>query len=106
VQTIKACIVSMEYKIKNNDGKKEVATLAESYSDAEKVKHLFENTLGWDKDDVKTFQDKAIHLKNLSDKIDDHIMELKITAKISAKYNQQQFNVFAFIGHGVINEKD
>jgi hypothetical protein len=38
VHTMKACIVSMEYKIKNNDGKKEVATLAESNNDAEKVK--------------------------------------------------------------------
>jgi len=55
VHTMKACIVSMEYAIKNNDGKKEVTTLAESYKDAEKVKQLFENTLGWDKDDVSTF---------------------------------------------------
>jgi hypothetical protein len=47
VHTMKACIVSMEYKTKNNDGKKEVATLAESYKDAEKVKQLFEKTLGW-----------------------------------------------------------
>jgi len=38
VHTMKACIVSMEYKIKNNDGKHEVATLAESYKDAEKIK--------------------------------------------------------------------
>ena len=38
VHTMKACIVSMEYKIKNNDGKKEVATLGESNKDAEKVK--------------------------------------------------------------------
>jgi hypothetical protein len=52
---MKACIVSMEYAIKNNDGKKEVDTLAESYKDAEKVKQLFESTLGWDKDDISTF---------------------------------------------------
>ena len=38
VHTMKACIVTMEYKIKNNDGKHEVATLAESYKDAEKIK--------------------------------------------------------------------
>jgi hypothetical protein len=52
---MKACIVSMEYAIKNNDGKKEVDKLAESYKDAEKVKQLFENTLGWDKDDISIF---------------------------------------------------
>jgi hypothetical protein len=50
---MKACIVSMKYEIKNTDGKQEVATLAESYKDAEKVKQLFETTLGWDKDDIK-----------------------------------------------------
>jgi len=48
VHTTKACIVSMEYKIKNNDGKKELLTLNESYPDAEKVNQLFQNTLGWD----------------------------------------------------------
>jgi hypothetical protein len=47
VRTMKACIVSMEYKIKNTDGKKEVPTLGESNKEAEKVNKLFENTLGW-----------------------------------------------------------
>jgi hypothetical protein len=32
-----------------------VPPLPESYKDAEKVRQLFENTLGWDKDDVSTF---------------------------------------------------
>jgi len=32
-----------------------VLPLPESYKDAEKVRQLFENTLGWDKDDVSTF---------------------------------------------------
>ena len=45
--TMKACIVSMEYKIKNTDGKKELKTLCESYGDAEKVNRLFTDTLGW-----------------------------------------------------------
>jgi hypothetical protein len=48
VQTTKACIVSMEYKNKNKDGTPTLAPLGEMYSDAEKVKQLIENTLGWD----------------------------------------------------------
>ena len=48
VQTTKACIVSMEYTNKNKDGTPKLAPLGEMYSDAEKVKQLLENTLGWD----------------------------------------------------------
>jgi hypothetical protein len=55
VGTMKACIVSMEYDIKRTDGKKEVDTIRESYADAEKMKLLLMNTLGWDSDDVSTF---------------------------------------------------
>jgi hypothetical protein len=80
IKTMKACIVSMEYKIKNNDGKKEVAPLGESYTDAKKVRKLFENTLGWNKDDVITFKDKMLHMKNLYNKIDNHIKNLKTIA--------------------------
>ena len=73
VHTMKACIVSMEYKIKNNDGKQEVATLAESYKDAEKMKQLFENTLGWDKDDVYTFKDSKVGIKKAYNNINNKI---------------------------------
>jgi hypothetical protein len=52
VQIMKACIVSMEYTIKNNDGTPKLQHLSEMYSDGEKVKQLFECTLGWDKKDV------------------------------------------------------
>jgi hypothetical protein len=85
VQTRKACIVSMDYKIKNKDETPDLQPLNESERDCEKVKELLEITLGWDKEDVKTFNDKSIHLMNLSDKIDNHIKELKITARQTAK---------------------
>jgi hypothetical protein len=52
VQTMKACIVSMEYTIKNNDGTPKLPELSKMYSDGEKVKQLFQYSLGWDKDDV------------------------------------------------------
>jgi hypothetical protein len=48
VQTTKACIVSMEYTNKNKDGTPKLSPLGEMYSDAAKVKQLFENTLGWE----------------------------------------------------------
>jgi hypothetical protein len=34
-----------------------LASLCESYADAEKVNQLLTNTLGWEKDDVKIFKD-------------------------------------------------
>ena len=55
LQSVKACIVSMEYTTKNADGTPKLAPLVEMYSDGEKVKQLFENTLGWDKGDIKQF---------------------------------------------------
>ena len=42
VHIMKACIVSMEYTNKNNDGTPKLPPLSEMYSDGEKVKQLFE----------------------------------------------------------------
>jgi hypothetical protein len=42
----------MEYTNKNNDGTPKLAPLGQMYSDGEKVRQLFENFLGWRKDDV------------------------------------------------------
>jgi hypothetical protein len=55
LQSVKACIVSMEYTNKNTDGTPTLAPLVEMYSDADKVKQLFENILGWHKEDISTF---------------------------------------------------
>ena len=55
LQSVKACIVSMEYTTKNADGTPTLAPLVEMYSDGEKVKKLFKDTLGWDEEDVTTF---------------------------------------------------
>ena len=77
---MKGCIVSMEYKTKNNDGKKEVAPLAESFKDAEKVKQLFENTLKWDSKNVLTFKDSNIGIKNVFTNINKHMQDLKAAA--------------------------
>ena len=99
----------MKYKntIKNEDGTPKLKELAESYDDGDKVQHLLKNTLGWDKEDVSTFQDNAaVHMKNLYGKIDIEIKELRTTAKRNAKLNAQHLSVFAFIGHGVINEQN
>jgi hypothetical protein len=59
VHSMKACVVSMEYAdtIKKDDGTSKLDKLGESYKDAEKVKQLFEYTLGWNKKDIKTFKD-------------------------------------------------
>jgi putative protein kinase ArgK-like GTPase of G3E family len=103
---MKGCIVSMEYKTKNNDGKQEVAALAESYKDADKVKDLFEKTLRWDSKNVSTFKDSNVGIKNVFNNINKHIYDLKAAASLTATDEEQQLNIFAFIGHGVINEKD
>jgi len=42
--------------------------------------------------------------KNVCDKIDNHIADLKVVANQTAKANAQNLNVFAFIGHGIIND--
>jgi hypothetical protein len=57
VHTMKLCIVSMEYKIKNKDKTPNLRQLNESYKDAEKVRDLFETTLGWDLNDITKFYD-------------------------------------------------
>jgi hypothetical protein len=44
-------------------------------------------------------------MRNLYDKINKHIGELKIASKLIAKENAHCLNVFAFIGHGVVNEE-
>ena len=56
---MKACIVSMEYSIKNKDEAPKVKQLHDSYSDAQKVNYLLTDTLRWDKDDVKIFKDTS-----------------------------------------------
>jgi hypothetical protein len=105
VQNMKACIVSMEYKIKNEENNTpQLNQLAQSYADAEKVSQLFLNTLKWPKDDVITFKDSYVSITNIHNKIDNHIKDLKSAAKIDAKEHTQQLNVLAFIGHGIINE--
>ena len=73
VHTTKACIVSMEYKIKNKDEIEKVKPLNESYADAERVVRLFRETLGWHDDDVKTFRDSNVGIKNIYYKINKHI---------------------------------
>jgi hypothetical protein len=55
VHEMKACIVSMEYKIKNLDNTPQLKVLGQSYADAEKVSQLFLNTLKWEEDDVVKF---------------------------------------------------
>ena len=56
VHTTKACIVSMEYKIRNNNEvTQKFKPLGESYKDAQKVERLLKFTLGWDKEDVISF---------------------------------------------------
>jgi hypothetical protein len=81
-----------------------LAPIGESYADGEKVKQLLTKTLGWDQEDVKTFKDSHLGIKRIYDKIDNEIKELKNLAHRTAKYNAQHLNVFAFIGHGIINE--
>jgi hypothetical protein len=48
LHTTKACIVSMEYSIKNEDKTPKLDPLSLSNDDAEKVNRLFTKTLGWD----------------------------------------------------------
>jgi hypothetical protein len=81
-------------------------TLNESYPDAEKVNQLFRNTLGWDESDVITLKDTNLKIKNLYGTITKQIQDLKTAASLTTKENAQHVNVFAFIGHGVINEKN
>jgi hypothetical protein len=70
------------------------------------VNQLLTKTLGWNRDDVSSFKDSPVLIKNLYDRIDNEIKDLKSVAKRIAKFNAQHLNVFAFIGHGVINEKN
>ena len=46
--SMKACIVSMDYTIKNDDKTPILKPLNESYGDAKKVNQLLVETLGWD----------------------------------------------------------
>jgi hypothetical protein len=62
---MKACIVSMEYNIKNRDLTPKIKPLDESYGDAEKVYKLLTETLGWEKRDVITFKDGRYTMRNL-----------------------------------------
>jgi hypothetical protein len=55
VGTMKATIVSMEYKNNKSDDFEKFKPLSESYGDAEKVVRLFEKTLEWSKNDVSHF---------------------------------------------------
>ena len=50
IHSMKACIVGMEYSdtIKKDDGTSKLDKLGESYKDAEKVKKLLVETLGWE----------------------------------------------------------
>ena len=78
--------MSMKYTYKNKDGTPKLDKLDESYDAGDKVYDLLKNTLGWDKEDVLTFKDNAAaQMKNLYGKIDNHIKELKITARQNAK---------------------
>ena len=85
VYTMSACIVSMEYKIKNEDGTPKSLPLGESYADAEKADNLLTKTLGWDRNDVWTFKDSKVGIKNIYDKIENEIKELKSSANRIAK---------------------
>jgi hypothetical protein len=101
---MKACIVSMKYNIKNKDETPKIKPIDESYGDAEKVYQLLTETLGWDRDDVIIFTDKKSNMKNLYNKINKKIEDLKTTTSLITKENAQHLNVLAFIGHGAINE--
>ena len=96
----------MEYNIKNDDKTPKLKELNESSTDAENLKKFFVDTLRWDEDDVITFKDSNVGIKNVYDKINDHMDNLKAAASLTAKKNAQQLNILAFIGHGVINEKN
>jgi hypothetical protein len=76
----------------------------ESYADSEKVEQLLINTLGWDRDDVYTFKDQGLFIKNLFERFNNKIEELKNLSNLTAKKNAQHLNVLVFIGHGFINE--
>jgi hypothetical protein len=70
----------MEYKIKNDNKTPILKELNESNADAEKMNQLFLNTLGWDKDDVVTFKDSKLAIRNIYDKINKHLQDLKTAA--------------------------
>ena len=70
------------------------------------MKQLFENTLGWDKEDVYTYKDSKVGIKKVHNNINNKIQIIKTLAENTAKENAYQLNVFTFIGHGIINEKD
>jgi hypothetical protein len=69
VKTMKACIVSMEYVVKNKDGTPKLPPMDENYRDAEKLKHLLTKTLGWDQEDVLTFKDEMFCINNIYEQI-------------------------------------
>ena len=66
-----------------------MATLAESYKDAEKVKDLFEKTLRWDSNNVLSFKDSNVGIKNVFTNINKHIQDLEAAASICATENAQ-----------------
>lgn len=69
IQTMKACIVGMEYK----NLKPLLDQLPESYKDVNKVNDLLTKSLGWEKEDVVVFRDIEVRMKNLHGNICSHI---------------------------------
>jgi hypothetical protein len=65
-----------------------VATLEESYKDAENVKSLFENTLGWQSNNISAFKDSSVSIKNVYDKINNRIQVLKTVALENTNENE------------------
>ena len=84
---MKACIVSMDYKTKNNDGTPKLKALNESYFDAKKVNQLLIKTLGWDERDIITFKDVSSKMTNLYNKINVQIERLKTAASVNTNEN-------------------
>ena len=65
-----------------------MATLEESYKDAENVKSLFENTLGWQSNNISAFKDSSVSIKNVYDKINNRIQVLKTVALENTNENE------------------
>lgn len=109
LQLFHACLVGMKYYQNSKSEYGKLKDLNESYSDINKIKSLFIDTLKWDesRQAITVFNDEKVLLRrSLFKDIQDYINDLKTAARMYAKPQTMAFNLFAFVGHGFIDDKD
>ena len=106
VQLFHACLIGMKNYKHSKSEFGDFRNLDESHSSVDKLHSLFVDTLKWDPCDVTVYKDSPIYLSQLFEKIQENIKKRKTVSLENTKPQEMTFNVFAFVGHGFIDDKD